>query len=72
MRKVYKMEDLECAHCAGLMEEEIKKLDGVNKVSLNFISQKMSLDCNEDKLDDILKKAQKICKKFEPDCTIIL
>ena len=71
MRKTYKLEDLECANCAAKMEIAIKKIDGVEFVSVNFLSQKLTIEADEATLDDILKKAAKAIKKFEPDCRII-
>ncbi len=71
MKKIFMMEDLECAHCASKMEEAIKKLDGVHSVRVNFLAQKMSLDAADDRFEAILDEAAKICKKFEPDCTIL-
>lgn len=72
MKKVFKLEDLECANCAAKMQDAIAKLDGVNSVSVNFLAQKMTLDADDDKFDDILKKAIKIISRIEPDCTVVL
>lgn len=71
MKKIFKMEDLECAHCASKMEDEINKIDGVEKATINFMSMKLILQADESKIDKILEQAQKICKKIEPDCKII-
>ena len=38
MRKVFKLTDLDCAHCAQKMEDAIAKLDGVEKVHVNFLA----------------------------------
>ncbi|MBO7667137.1 MAG: heavy-metal-associated domain-containing protein [Firmicutes bacterium] len=71
MKKVYKMEELDCANCAAKMEEAIGKLPGVEKVSVSFISQKLTLEAEEELLPAILKQADKICRSFEPDCRIV-
>lgn len=72
MRKAYKLQDLECANCAAKMSDEISKLDGVNSAKLNFLTQKMVLDIDDAaQLDEILDKAQAICKKIEPDMVIV-
>ncbi len=71
MRKVFKMEDLECANCAGKMQDGISKIDGVESCSISFITQKLTIEADEKAFDGILKKAVKICRKIEPDCTII-
>ena len=71
MKKVYKMQDLECANCAAKMEAGIKKIPGVEDATVSFMLQKMTIVADEEKMDDILKQAAKICKKIEPDCRIV-
>lgn len=72
MKKTFKMTDLECAHCAAKMEDGIKKLPGVNSASVNFLTQKLTIDADEERFDEIMEQAVKICKKIEPDCVINL
>ena len=72
MKKTYKMQDLECAHCAAKMENAIAKLDGVNNVSINFMTQKLVLDAADERFDDIIKQAVRLCKAVEPDCEILV
>ncbi len=71
MRKVFKLEDLDCANCAAKMEDAIKKISGVNSASMSFITQKLVVDCDPENLDAIMDEAEKICKKIEPDMTIL-
>lgn len=71
MRKVFKMEDLECASCAAKMQDAISKLEGVNSVSISFMTQKMTLDADDDRFEQILDEAQKAISRFERDCTIV-
>ena len=70
MKKTFKLTDLDCAQCAAKMEEAIAKIDGVNSVSVNFMTQKMKLDASDERFDEILDEAIAICKKIEPDCVI--
>ncbi len=70
MKKTFKLIDLECANCAAKMQTAIAKLDGVNSVSVNFMTQKLTLDAQDEKFDEILKKAADCIKKIEPDCRI--
>lgn len=72
MKKVYKLEDLDCANCAAKMERAIAKIDGVNSVSISFMGQRMSIDADDARFDEILREAAKVCKKIEPDCRIVL
>ncbi len=72
MKKVYKLEDLDCANCAAKMECAIQKIEGVNSASVNFMGQRMTIDANDENFDSIMKQVVKVCRKIEPDCTIIL
>ena len=72
MKKSFVIEELDCAHCAAKIEEEIKKIEGVNSVSVNFLAQKMTIDAQDEKFNEILKSAVEICKRVEPDCKVIL
>lgn len=71
MKKVFKLEELDCAHCAAKMQDAIAKIDGVTSVSINFLMQKMTLEADDAVFEDVLKKAQKAIKKVEPDCRIV-
>lgn len=72
MKKVYKLEELDCANCAAKMENEINKIEGVQKAAVSFMTQKLTIEADESKIDEIMKKAVKVCKKIEPDCRIIM
>lgn len=72
MKKVYKLEDLDCANCAAKMECAIQKIEGVNSASVNFMGQRMAIDANDENFDSIMKQVVKTCRKIEPDCTIVL
>ena len=70
MKKKFKLTDLECANCAAKMEDAIKKLDGVNDASVSFMMQKMTIDADDARFDEIMKEGVEVCKKVEPDCII--
>ncbi len=72
MKKTYKLIDLECANCAAKMQAAIEKLDGVHSASVNFMTQKLTLDADDERFEEILKKAADCIKKVEPDCKIKL
>ena len=71
MRKSFKLRDLDCANCAAKMEDAIRKLDGVNSSTVSFMTQNLTLDADDARFDEILQQAAKVCKKVEPDCTIV-
>ncbi len=72
MKKTFKLIDLDCANCAAKMEDAIKKIDGVTNATVSFMTQKMTIEADDGKFDDIVKQAVKVCKKVEPDCEIVL
>ncbi|MBQ6587802.1 MAG: cation transporter [Butyrivibrio sp.] len=71
MKKTFKCE-VDCANCAAKMEEAVKKIDGVESVRVNFMTQKLMLEAADDVFDSVLDAAVKACKKVEPDCEIEL
>nr|WP_308743358.1 heavy-metal-associated domain-containing protein [uncultured Anaerocolumna sp.] len=70
MKKTFRLEGLGCANCAAKMEREISKLDGVQSATVNFMTTKMVLECEDDKLETIVPAAEKIIKKIEPSVTM--
>ena len=70
MKKKFKLTDLDCANCAAKMEDAIKKLDGVNDASVSFMMQKMTIDADDARFDEIMKEVVEVCKKVEPNCII--
>ena len=72
MKKTFDLEDLDCANCAAKMENGIKGIKGVTDCSVSYMTQKMTLEADDDVFEDVLKKAVKLCRKIEPDCTIIV
>lgn len=72
MKKVYKLEDLDCANCAAKMEYAIQKLDGVKNASVSFMAQRLTIEADDANFDEIMKRVVTACRKIEPDCTIVL
>ena len=72
MKKTFKLVDLDCANCAAKMEDAVKKIDGVTNASVSFMTQKMTIEADDGRFDEIVKLAVKACKKVEPDCEIIV
>ena len=72
MKKTFKVNDLDCAHCAAKLEEAIKKIPGVNDAAMNFLAQKLMVEAEDSQFDAIMKEVVKDCKKVESDCEIVL
>lgn len=67
MKKSFKLNGLECANCAAKMQEGISKIDGVNSATVNFMTTKLVIEGEDDKMDKIIEAAKSIVKRLEPD-----
>ena len=72
MKKRYKLENLCCANCAAKMEDGIRKLPGVKDATIAFMTQKLTIDADDERFDEIMQEVIKVAKKVEPDCVIKL
>ncbi len=72
MKKSYKLRNLDCANCAAKMEAGIKKIEGVENAAVNFLLQKITIEAPQERIDEIMQKAAKLCRRIEPDCKIVL
>ena len=72
MRKSYKLIDLDCANCAAKMEDGIRRIDGVLSATVSFMSQKLTIETEDGRMDEVMQEVVRVCKKVEPDCEIML
>lgn len=72
MKKVFKMVDLDCANCAAKMERAIAQIDGVQKATVSFLAQKLTLEADDERFDEIVREAARCCKKVDPECEIVI
>lgn len=70
MKKKFKLTNLDCANCAAKMENAIKKIDWVRDANVSFMTQKMTIEADDSRFDEIMEEVQSVCRKVEPDCTI--
>ena len=70
MKKKFILEGLDCANCAAKMEKAINELDGVKEATVNFMTTKLVIDGEDEKMPTIIEGAEKIIKKIEPDTTM--
>ena len=71
MKKQFKLENLDCANCAAKMEDAICKLDGVNSATVSFMTQKLTLEAEDGRFDEIVTEAQKCISRVERHCRIV-
>ena len=70
MKKAFKLEGLDCANCASKIENAVKKLAGVTAASVNFVTTKMVIEAEDARIDEVVKSAHDIVRKFEPDVVV--
>ena len=70
MKSKFKIKGLDCANCAAQLEREIQKLDGVESANISFMTQKMELEYDETRKEEIIQNVKKVIKKEEPAVTI--
>ena len=66
----FKIEGLDCTNCASTLESEISKIEKINNVSISFMTEKLSFDCESENIDQAIKLVKKTIKREEPDVTI--
>lgn len=71
MKKVYRLEDLDCANCAAKMERAISKIEGVQSASVSFLMQRLAIEADEARFEEIMERVEKVCRRVEPDCRIV-
>ena len=70
MKKSIKLSGLDCANCAAKMEQAVRGIDGVNAVSVNFMTQKMNLEAEDSRFAAVLEAAKKLIGKIDPDVEV--
>ena len=71
MRKSFKLDEIDCANCARKLQDELAKLDGVDAVSVNFMTQKLTLSASDERFDEVLDRVVALTARVEPDCEIV-
>lgn len=71
MKKIIQVSNLDCANCARKLEEKLQKVEGVNTCNVSFMMQRISLDIEDSKAEEIINNVKKVCKKVEPDMEIV-
>lgn len=71
MKKVYRMQNLDCANCAAKMERAIGKIDGVQSAEVSFMAQRLTMEVDETKLSSILEQVKKAVSKVEPSTKVL-
>ena len=60
MKKVYKITDIDCANCAAKLERALAKVEGVQNVSISFLSQRLALEAEDGRFDEVFDNVVKV------------
>ena len=71
MKKSFKLKELDCANCAAKMERVINKLECIKSCSISFMTEKITIEAEDEIFDTALAEAQKAISRVEKDCVII-
>ena len=71
MKKVFRLEGLDCAHCAAKIEERVSKLEGVKSVVINFMTTKMTLESIDENIGEVVEKVKELINESEPDVNMV-
>ena len=70
MKKELMLNGLTCAHCASVIDEKVKHIDGVKNSNLNFTNKKLSVEIDCDNEEKIIKNIIDIINDTEPGLDI--
>ena len=70
MKRVYRLDGLDCAHCASKIEKRVAKISGVRAAALNLMTTRLTIECEDDCTDKINEEIQKIVKRIEPNVVV--
>ena len=72
MKKAFKLDEIDCANCARELQGGLAKLEGVTSVSVNFMTQKLTLEAADAEFEDVLQRVIDYTEEAEPDCEILV
>ena len=68
MKYNFTLENLNCAHCAGKIEQKLAETDGYENVNFNFANKKLVLECSR---DVTAQDIQAVCDSIEDGVEVI-
>ena len=66
-KKIVKLEGLCCANCAAKIEEGVKKLPGIQDATLSFMTQRLVMEIEDGREEEVVEAARKVADKIEPE-----
>lgn len=72
MKKTFRLEGLDCANCAAKIEKKVKAMDGVKDATVSFFAQKLVLEADDGRFDEVARKVAEVVHHTDADCTMVL
>lgn len=69
IQKIYLLENLDCAHCAAKMEQQIRDLDGVEDATITYATKQLRVTAEDP--DALLAQMSRICSSIESEVIIV-
>lgn len=70
MKKTFSLINLDCANCAAKIENALNKIEGMDRATVSFMTQKMTLEADDARFSEIVEQAKSVVKKMEPDVKV--
>lgn len=70
MKKNYRLQGLDCAHCADDIERAINKIEDVKEATVSFMTTKLTIEAEAESIPKIEEEMKKIVKRLDPDIEI--
>ncbi len=67
MKRVYKVEGLDCAHCADRLERAVLKVKGVSSAGVSFMAGKLAVEAED---EEVFAKVEEAAKKTVKGCAL--
>ncbi len=61
---------VDCANCAAKLERAINEMDGVEKASINFMMQRITLTMDDEKAPALIPEIGRVAEKIHPGTKI--
>lgn len=71
MKKTFQLSELDCAVCAGKVENAIRKVPGVISANVNFVTQKLTLEADDAQFEEVLARVKVAVPKAERGCNVL-
>ncbi|NLX83252.1 MAG: cation transporter [Clostridiales bacterium] len=72
MTSAFRIRNLGCASCAAKMEKRICALPGVKTARVNFLTQRLTLEADDQRMPELAQQAADIIRRIEPDAKLMV